>query len=41
MYLKFIALYFLGEKMDAERRDEGIETNRLIMKDGKIHKNTL
>jgi len=27
--------------MDVERRDEGIETIRLIMKDGKIYKNTI
>ena len=26
---------------DAEPRDEGIETIRVIMKDGKIYKNTL
>jgi hypothetical protein len=26
---------------DAEPRDEGIEAIRLIMKDGKIYKNTL
>ena len=29
------------ERFDAESRDEGIETIRLIMKDGKVYKNTL
>jgi hypothetical protein len=41
MVLKVIALYFLEEKIKAERRDEGIEPIRQIMRDGKIYNNTI
>ena len=41
MVLKVIVLYFLEEKIKAEQRDEGVETIRQIMRDGKIYINTM
>ena len=40
--LEDITVIGANEKyLDAEPRDQGIETIKLIMKDGKIYKNTL
>ncbi|MHC4323916.1 MAG: hypothetical protein ACYSUX_06555 [Planctomycetota bacterium] len=37
MILKVIEMYLWEKKIDVERCDEGIETNRRIMRDGKIY----